>query len=212
MNNKSFNRTWGAMIAERNSTKIANLILAIALAVSVVMLFNKKDHFIVLPPKLDERIEITLDSADAGYVKSWGVHLASLVGNVHPGNAQFVSDTLGALLSPDAYHKISGQMGAQVFKIKKEGRRTRFTPTAIIYEDSSRKVFVKGDFETFTPGLSGSEDVVGRNTNLRRDKVYEFVITLDHGKPYVEHFDTYFGPIRDLKYLNKMQSLQNRQG
>lgn len=80
---------------------------------------------------------MTRDDASRSYIEAWGFALSELIGNVTPGNVQFISDRLKPLLDPKIYHKVLEGLEANAQQLKDECITMRFEPRRVIYEKKS---------------------------------------------------------------------------
>jgi conjugal transfer pilus assembly protein TraE len=211
MNIKEQDKRLASFISDARFYKLSNVFLSIALLFSLFILSQKEQSVVVIPPKLSEKIIISSNMADSGYKKGWANYIAMLAGNVTPKNVKFVADSMLSFMTSEVYHRLSGEFGSQVFKIEKEGRRTRFTPSKVIYEQETDKVFVTGEYEIMLPSSSTVSSGSSKK-RIRKDKVYELVIAIEHGYPLVKHFDTYYGQIKDKKYLMRIENMEKNRG
>lgn len=204
-------RRVASIASSEKSGRFTIVVLSAAVLILSILLFRSHETVVVIPPKLDHKIKISMDMADSGYKKAWATYIAELVGNVTPANAQFVADSVGSLLSPAVHQQVAGELGAEVFKIQKEGLRSTFQPQRISYEPETDKVFVSGSYmEVSAESEHSLSDPASRPNALH--KVYEMIIDIRNGQPLVKEFDSYFGHPRDLAWLahhkNQTQSDQ----
>ncbi len=181
MDIKRFQTSWAAMVAERNLHRIATPALAIAVLLLIMALVNNKPLVILVPPKLTEQVRISMDSADEAYKRSWGLFVATMIGNVTPGNAEYLLRNVEGLLSPRVYQSIKENLADQVQRIKRESMSITFNPREIQYEIATDRVFVFGR-ATIT-GSSGEK--------AEEARTYEFEIDMVNGIPQVTYFDLY---------------------
>jgi conjugal transfer pilus assembly protein TraE len=211
MNTEDQDKRMASYISDARFHKFTNAFLALALLLSIFALTQKEQQVVLIPPKLSEKIIVSSNMADSGYKKGWANYIAMLAGNVTPKNVKFVADSMLSFMSSEVYHRLSGEFGSQVFKIEKEGRRTRFTPSKVIYEEETDKVFVVGEYEIMLPSSSNISSS-SANKRVRKDKVYELVISIIDGYPQVNHFDTYYGQMKDKKYMLRIESMEKARG
>jgi conjugal transfer pilus assembly protein TraE len=176
-------RNWSQALRD-SATK--NVLIAILAVTSLLAVFGwvQQDKTVVLvPPNMDERVEVSLRHASIGYKKAWALTVAQLTGNITPGNADLVLDSLGELFSPDAYRAMSLSLSTQVNDIKRDSLTVAFEPRQILYEPSTDKVFVTGDFKS--QGASGQP--------IKAVRTYEFVVDIHLGRPWISRFAPYEG-------------------
>ena len=107
------------------------------------------------------------------------------------GNADFITEVIGGILSPDAYRSIKSELAEQISDIKADSISVSFEPRQTIYEADTDKVFVYGQFESVGP--------TGKPHTYMR--TYEMQIAMRFGRPWVTHFVPYMGPPKTLQAL-----------
>lgn len=177
--------TWESTIKANIALSIANLALTGALFMAVGhSLFSKPDTVLV-PPVVDEKMVIGENSASQSYLKSFGLYVATLIGNITPSNASFIVDSISSFISPSIYPQIRKTIlaTAQSTTFKDAAMTTKFVPRQVIYEPDTDKVFVLGDSTVLSS--------VGAQS--ARSLVYEMVIKIQDKKPVVYTLDAYEG-------------------
>lgn len=206
MKHDKLDKRMAEVVSSGQFNRVSNLVLSVAVVLLSITAMNNEPVTQIIPPKLDQRIQMSVNMADSGYKKAWAKYVAILAGNVTPANVQFVADSIGELLSPEVYHRVSGELGSLVFTVQKEARRTTFIPKRIVYEEGSDKVFIEGDYEILKPS-DDSLNPANRRGRHTMQKIYELAIDIEDGAPVVKHFDTYFGPMKTLEHLQRQQRL-----
>lgn len=181
MDFKKFQTNWQTMVTERNLHRIATPALSIAVLLLVMALVNHKPLVVLLPPKLTEQVRISMDSADEGYKRAWGLFVATMAGNVTPGNAEYMMRNLEGLLSPRVYQALKESLADQVQRVKRESMSIAFQPREVLYEIATDRVFVFG--RAVLTGSSGER--------AEESRTYEFEIDMVNGIPQVTYFDLY---------------------
>lgn len=193
METKALKETWRNTIAENKFGRllVAGLVLSNLIAVSFIM---SRDQIVVIPPpNWTSELEISRDSANAEFLKSYGLFISTFLGNITPSNVEFVKSNVGRYFDPDVYAMIRDGIEAQAVAIRTEGLSISFTPRQVDYEQATRKVFVTGF--TRTEGRGGQSDNVQRT--------YEFVFEIFNYTPQVVSFNIYRGPPMTLDKLPK---------
>ena len=178
-----FKKSWAGAVRD-NATK--NLVIAGLMATNLLTAigwFQVEQTVVLVPAVFDERMEVKGSEASPAYKKAWALTVAQLAGNVTPGNADLVLESLGDLLSPEAYRRIAADLAAQVADIKRDSLTVSFEPRQILYETKSRKVFVSGQFAS--QGVSGQP--------IKAVRTYEMTIDIRFGRPWVTSFKPYTG-------------------
>jgi len=118
-----------------------------------------------------------------------GQALAQLLGNVTPGNADFVKRSIAPVLAPSIYQDTMNALFQQVEQIKLDRVSTRLDPREVIYEPKTGKVFITG--YSVAAGPAGKEE--------RDTRTYEFIIRVHNYQPLVTYIDTYRGAPHTLE-------------
>lgn len=178
-----FKQSWSRAVRE-NTTK--NFVIAALVATNAITAagwFQVEETIVLVPAVLDQRMEVQASGASPAYKKAWALTVAQLAGNVTPGNADLVLESLGDLLSPDAYRKIAGDLASQIADIKRDSLTVSFEPRQILFEPSTNKVFVSGQFAS--SGVSGQP--------IKAVRTYEMTIDIRFGRPWITSFKPYQG-------------------
>ena len=184
---KNFLQTWEA-------TKTANLVLMVAVLVMaglnaylVVSISRVKIQRELIPPMLDQPVKVGYARADEPYYKSWGLYVAELVGNLTPGNAEFVAKSLGRLFSSSDAAQVHSKVLAQGRELQQNGVVMFFKANQITFEPSTGEVYVTGDQREVSPnGTSVSAS----------EMTYQMHIEMQAGQPVLTRLKTYTGPAR----------------
>ncbi len=163
----------------------ANIILAVGIVWSVVSLSGNHERVVLVPPNLDKKAQIAWDHADKEYLKSFGLYMASLVGNIQPKSSTVVLDAASAFMDPTIYNEFRRQLLLIIEDptFKASGSVISFLPQSIQYESETSRVFVTGSIITSTAG----------STKYQKNVVYEIGARIRNGRPWVTHFTSYEG-------------------
>jgi conjugal transfer pilus assembly protein TraE len=165
------------------------------LSVTVLALvgaFIVRDRVVVIAPyTLSSEAWVRSDDGSRSYKEAWALFFAQELGNVTPGNIDFVRERIGQLISPSIYKEFMEAMSQQALSIKEDRVVLRFEPGSVEYEKGTDKIFVSGRF--FTKAFNEKE-----TTELR---TYEFRIRLSNYAPELVWMDTYSDPPHTQKYL-----------
>ncbi|WP_448205439.1 TraE/TraK family type IV conjugative transfer system protein [Azospirillum sp. sgz302134] len=195
-----FLQTWRGTRSENRFHRMAHGGLAVGVVLLGVRSFFAEPVVIIVPPTLNEKVEVTRNRASEGYQRAWALFYAELLGNVTPDTAGFVREALAPLLDPQIYGSAMEAMALQIEEIKRNRVTQRFEPRTILYEPSTDKVFVRG--VAFTKGLVGEE--------ARSDRTYEVRVSLRDWRPVFTHMATYSGEPKTSKELERQQHLEDR--
>lgn len=186
-----FKKTWGEALRDSATKNMVIAALILANIIAVFGWFQSKQTVVLVPPGLNEEVTVSASAASAGYKKAWALYVATLLGNVTPGNADFVMETTGELLAPDVFRAIRELLAEQVRDIKDDSLTVSFEPRQVSYEPETEKVFVYGMFQSRGP--SGTPQSFTRT--------YEMNIDMRFGRPWITSFRPYSGLPRTVAYL-----------
>ena len=188
------NTTWSLTKAVNKFLLYVTLAQSIAILICVYSLVNHEERIVFVPPNISEKTSIGMTNADATYIKSIGVYVTTLIGNLTPKNIGFVIDALSPIMSPQSYSMIRKQLIAQSkdASFKSWVGSTHFEPTDVIYEADTKKVFV--------PGYMTDINTAGKSNKTQI--VYEMKIEMVHGWPQISDLLSYEGyEPKTLKWL-----------
>lgn len=180
---EDFRKAWSRSVRDSAGKNFVIVALIATNALSVIGWFRTDRTIVLVPPVMDERLEVSSKRASVGYKKAWALTVAQLAGNVTPGNADLVLQTMGDLLAPDAYRSISADLAAQIADIKRDSLTVSFEPRQILYESAANKVFITGLFAS--QGVSG--------TPIKLTRTYEMKVDIRMGRPWITSFVPYQG-------------------
>jgi conjugal transfer pilus assembly protein TraE len=176
-------RNWSQAIRDSATKNIVIAALSLIALVAVIGWIQQDKTVVLVPPLMDEKVEVSVRHASIGYKKAWALTVAQLTGNITPANADLVLESLGDLFSPDAYRAIAASLASQVTDIKRDSLTVSFEPRQILYEPSTDKVFVTGAFSS--QGVSGQP--------IKAVRTYEVVVDIRLGRPWISRFSPYEG-------------------
>ena len=195
-----FIRTWEGSLAENKWNRVANIILVSALLLLAILLINKDKIVVIQPANMHETGWVSKTQASRSYKESWGFALAQLIGNVTPGNVDFVKDRLIPMLSPVVYAEVIDSLEMQAQAIKDDRITMRFEPMLVDYEEATDKVFVYG--MSYIKGSTGSEK--------RNERSYEYRFKFENYSPLLVDLNTYEGKPQSEVVLANIQRIEER--
>lgn len=191
---------WNWALLENKYSRYAVVGLVACLAITLGMLVFKKPVVILQPYTLKQEAFVTADEAGQSYHEAWGMFLSLLMGNITPGNVQFVRERLEPLLSPRIFQEAMEAIQSQAEIIRKDRISMTFEPRNVVFERASGKVFVFGNSSVISP-----------NGETRRDRrTYEFRIKIDNYLPVVTFMTTYADRPHTLDVLEKQSKAAER--
>lgn len=196
MNLKSALQNMKQLQALTIMTLSANVILSVGLAYAAIQLANRHERVVLVPPNLDKKAEIAWNHADKEYIKSFGLYMATLVGNIQPKSSTVVLDSVSAFMDPSIYTDFRLQLMAIIEDpvFKASGSVISFLPQSVQYETETSRVFITGSIITSTAG----------STKYQKNVVYEVGARIREGRPWVTHFTSYEGAqIRSVNWWSQ---------
>ncbi len=166
----------------------------------VITLVGKETPVVLVPPNITDQVKISKNTADAETKKAWGLYVAQLIGNVTPGNADFVAEVIEPLLHPRIYKSVRENLAYQIESLKLERVSLSFTPRSVSYEPASDRVFVSG--QLISAGMGDAEE--------RSNRTYELQISIDRFRPMITFLDVYKGGVRTLAKKEQIRKNQER--
>ena len=197
---------WDSTVATNKMLTGVNFILAIAVAGLVIKVVDTRERLVLIPPHLDQQVELSWSSANADYYKGFGLYIATLMANVTPKTVEFTKSMLGTLMNKEVYAPVRLQLTAMAEDpiFQRGTNMSYFTPSQVIYEVETRKVFVVGSL--ITSALSNVEFGKSMSSTDVQNVVYEFRFEMANGRPLVTEFTSYMGTqARTMKWYRQNQ-------
>lgn len=197
MKMSALGKTWDLAVRNNTILLITNVILTVLLAFSVGVALSSRERIVLVPPHLDKKVEVAWHNASADYLKSFGLYVVTLIGNVTPKNVTLVADSMGAFLDPSIYPQIRAQIKSlsedPIFQ--KANAINYFAPDQAIYEvdtNKKQKVFIVGQLVT-----SSFENSPGSQNSRAEFKwvTYEMGVVMRDGRPVITEFTSYPGNV-----------------
>lgn len=195
---KHFLSVWDGTASENRFHRLLLPLLAVTNLVSVVGWVSKDKTTVIVPHTISEQLVVSSSKANGGYKKAWGYFVAVQVGNITPGNAQFMVDNLSPLMSSELFSRFRTSVAQEIEDIKRNSLVTSFEPKQVIFEPETDKVFVIG---------RGVIEAIGGVKN-GFERVFEVKVDLANGRPLITHLEAYQGAPRTVDYLRKTRTLQ----
>lgn len=199
MDHSRLKKNWDEITSTNRFNRYVMLLLSVALMVTSVGWLQTRETVVLVPPQLDEKVWVSSNDSAPGYKKAWALSVAQLMGNVSPGNADFIVDVMGSMLEPLAYRRIKEELTQQAEDIKEGSLVVTFEPQSLLHEEETDKVFVYG--MTTVQGPNKVEEVIHRT--------FEFSVNIAFGSPRISFFDVYEGQPKTQKYLQANQGAHN---
>lgn len=179
-----FLESWRGTQLENRISRVVIILLAAAIMYQALQISRIERTVVLVPPEINESVEISRVSASQGAQESWGLHVAQLLGNVTPETAQHLSKLLAPILSGKIRDDVLGVLNDQVQEIVREQLQMRFEPQEISYETTSRHVYITGKHVTTGPGVDRPHE---------QFRTYEMRVDYRHYRPMITFLDVYPG-------------------
>ena len=185
MNAEKLHTSHASLMQDNRYLRVVAVVLSmLTLALGFGLVFRKQ--IVVIVPSNDlTKSTYTATSADQGALSSWGLYVATLLGNVTPSNGDFVANELGHLLAPSIYKKVMSSISDQVAKIQQDQLTLQFSPSAVAFNKSKDEVSVDGCLTT--TDSHGSQH--------RQELTYHIYFTVVNYQPHVVGLTTTDGGI-----------------
>lgn len=180
-----FSDSWKGMIKTSSYLLASNVILSLVVVALTFGVLRKESIVTLVPPHMTKEATIGIGTANAEYLMSFGMYVASLTGNLTPNNVVFVADALGSIVDPKLYSVVRRELYALASDplFKNRGGAVYFEPMNVFYDAPTGKVFVKGNQVSVTS--TGEQN--------RTPFVYEIQVEIRDRMPTVVAFDKYPG-------------------
>lgn len=195
---KSYLRTWEGAQTENKWSRVILGALVFIILLLTAKVMTKEQIITIKPFTLTEEAWVTKSSASQSYQEAWAFAFSQLVGNVTPGTVDFIKERLTPFLSPRIYTEVVDAIEIQAREIKNDRVTMRFEPRSVEHEEETGKTFVFG--YSFRQGASGKPE--------RKERTYEYVISISNYAPSLDHITTYVGKPRTLKVLEQLKRKQ----
>jgi len=198
MNINIFSDEWRGTRAENTFLRLLVPLLIVSNIALGIALGTRERETILVPPQISDVMKVSSSKSDINYQKSWGLYIATLIGNITPGNADFVNEQISRFLDATMYHRIKQDLASQIIEIRNNNLTVSFEPNQIMYEDDTGRVFVLGKSQT-----SGT---AGKLT--KESRVFELKVDIVNGSPLVKDIQSYQGEARTTPVLEKLARRQ----
>lgn len=200
MNVGQFLSTWHGTQFENKFLRVVCVGLTASVLMLVLSVMNTEETIVLIPPNLSTEARISKNSADAETKKAWGLYVAQLIGNVTPGNADFVAEVIEPLLHPNIYKSVRENLAYQIESLKLERVSLSFTPRSVAYEPDTDRVYINGSLTS--QGLGDAKE--------KTNRTYEMEIDISQFRPLITFLDVYKGGIRTQNKKDQMKKQEDR--
>ena len=176
---------WATTRAQNRWLFVAVAALSLALLLVTSLLLGRDRVVVLVPPELSAETEIASDRAGQDYTKAWGLHIATLIGNVTPGNGAFIKQAVYPLLAPAIHDEVTTIIERQLDQLERDRVSLRFEPRRVLQKGS--RVFVFG---------YGVTSAIGGANEARVKRTYEIELEIERHRPVIRAMRTYEGEPR----------------
>lgn len=141
-----FSDTWNGLHAQNKMLIFFGAAMVVCNAFLSLAILTKDKTVVLVPPRLLGEASVTANDADASYKESFGLSLASMLGNVTPTTAQFLANNISRYVAPEATREMVAAVNEQADQIKAEQISIQFAPKNVFYHPVLKKVIVSGDY------------------------------------------------------------------
>jgi len=124
-------KTWKKMEFERKVYILSSLVYALVLLGLVGLLLTKKEIVVLTPPKLEEKLAISYNTASEPYYKEMALFLTQLMGNLSPNTVDYSIQIFSSYLDPSIYQEVKDTLLEVANTIKQNQTATTFFPSKI---------------------------------------------------------------------------------
>jgi conjugal transfer pilus assembly protein TraE len=174
---------FGTLHQNNRVLRFAVVLLLISTAVLAYSNAFRSQIVTIVPSNNLWKSTYTSTTADEGGLGGWGLSIAELIGNVTPTSADFVTNNLASIMTPDAYKAGVEKITEAVDKIKANQLVLKFDPTTLKVDEPKKVVYVNGWLIT--------TDAHG--TSSREEHTYVIYFTVLNYQPRVIGIDSYDG-------------------
>lgn len=177
-------KTWKGSLTENRLGRYAMMALVLSNVILAMIAFGRNETIVMIPPGVDERVEIGASQGTPGIKEVWGTQVAMLMGNATPRNVEYIADQLGKLLSPGVFNSVEEALAAQSKRIADENLTVQFTPNQVFHLPDEDIVVVSGEYSL--RGMRGAQQ--------RMVRTYEIGVRIRNYMVRVESLNVYEGP------------------
>lgn len=174
---------WTEVAANNRALRALTLGQQLAILVLVGLLVFRHEIVTITPPDPKGLIQYEKSSASEDALTSWGLYLATLLGNVSPSNAEFVSSSVAQVLDPSIYQDVMQSVATQSKRIQDDQLSLSFQPADIKFDANNSIVYVTGWLNT--------RDSHG--TAAKTQRTYELWWTVNNYQPRLSGLKAYEG-------------------
>ncbi len=141
-------RDWKTALAENFFLRTSLLLLLVGLILNASV-FRRKTIVVVSPPQTTKQYWVAEDQASPTYMRQMAVFFSTLAGNISPGNAQYVADTIASYVVSNQYTTVHQDLTSQAEYIKQNNVTQSFYPLATKVDQAANSAAVEGTVQRY---------------------------------------------------------------
>ena len=98
----------------------------------------------LIPHGIQGPIEVAQTNADESYYKSFSLYLATMIGNVSPGNVSVIKEAIEPMLASGIRQPMLDILADQTQTIMDEGVTMTYRPRQVLFDPEQQKSWVTG--------------------------------------------------------------------
>lgn len=174
-------------------------VMALTIAAQGFLLSSRPRDVVLVPPYQTEALTFTEGRANAAYYKQWAWSIAMLVGNISPGNSDFVKAQVEKIVTPDLYRRMGQKLESDLDNLRSDNAVVLFAPSEVTYDPELELYFVTGQQTISGPA---------RKADDTKQVTYEMSFATDQLRIAISSFSVYDGPA--LTSLTRNEVLEQR--
>ena len=193
-------------IDRSQAVSLANRLMIVLMVMLGLLIFTtygavtKKTILTIVPPKLDKRVELAYNSADAEYHIRFALYASYLFGNVTPETINTSVKAMEYLFTPELFHSVNQELIAQADELSNAGNTISFFAKNFQYEPQTNLTFITGTQSIRSPSGATREKLI----------TFEFSIEVQDHVPFIYHMSTYEGVAHNKHWRSEHTNKLNR--
>lgn len=176
-------RAWGMQLI---------IVVQVAIIAMLALSHMRSDQMVVFAPSLlDRQTYVTRDQASIEYWEDQSLTVAALLGNVTPGNVDFVLSRLREVVAPEAYRRIIEVATSELTEVRNKSMSILFEAQNVIFDPALNRYFVTGR----------QHIILASGRRSQQNLTFEMGWRMENYRPQLTHIDTYVGMPRTAASL-----------
>lgn len=169
--------------------KITRLLLVGSMVTNIVLAMGmaaQSTTVVLQPPLLMEEGWVARSDASMSMRESWGMYIATLIGNTTPRTVGGLSPALGKITSPEAYSQVMDLLADLQKEVRKEQLEIQFSPSGVFLLPQRDVVAVSGEMRIRS----------ARGVEKKFIRTYELGIAFRNYHPSLTSINFYEGQLK----------------